>query len=58
MTEKKHVVIQQRIDEVMRQEFDKMIAQSSGDPLLKLILEGKLEKMTLDEIKKYLGDVK
>ena len=55
MNEKKHVVIQKRIDEVMSREFDKMIGSSSNEPLLKLILDHKLEKMSLEEIKKYLN---
>jgi len=50
----KQVVIQKRIDEVMAQEFEKMIKESSTDPLIKLLLENKLGSMTIDQIKNYL----
>ncbi len=50
----KQVVIQKRIDEVMRLEFKKMINESSKDPLIKLLLENKLGKMSIKEIKTYL----
>lgn len=53
----KQVAIQKRIEEVMDEEFEKLIEESSEDPLLKLIREGKLEQLSLPEIKAYLkGD--
>lgn len=54
MEEAKQVVIQKRIDEVMHEEFEKLIAESSDDPLLKLIREDRIGSMTLQEIKSYL----
>lgn len=50
----KQVIIQKRIDEVMRQEFEKMIRESSTDPLIRLLLENKLGSMSIDQIKDYL----
>ena len=50
----KQVVIQKRIDEVMHEEFEKLIAESGKDPLLKLILERKIDSLSLQEIKDYL----
>ncbi len=49
--ENKQVIILKKIDEVMREEFQKMIVESSKDPLLKLIQENKLDSMTLDQIR-------
>lgn len=50
----KQVVIQKRIDEVMREEFEKLIVESTKDPLLKLIRENKINSLSLKEIKSYL----
>ena len=50
---KDSVVIQKRIDEVMSEEFEKLILEYSHDPLLKLILDGKIT-LALDTIKEYL----
>jgi len=48
------VIIQERIDEVMQEEFERMIGESAKDPLLKLIREGKINSMSLEEIRDYL----
>jgi len=50
----KQVVIQKRIDEVMKEEFEKMIKESNNDPLIKLLLENKIGIMSIDQIKGYL----
>jgi hypothetical protein len=50
----KQVVIQKRIDEVMREEFEKVIIESSKDPLLRLIRDSKISSMTLQEVRVYL----
>jgi len=50
----KQVIIQKRIDEVMKEEFNKMIKGSSKDPLLKLLLEGKIDSMSIKEIREHL----
>jgi hypothetical protein len=50
----KQVVIQKRIDEVMNEEFEKIIAESGKDPLLRLIRQGKIDSLTLEEIRAIL----
>jgi hypothetical protein len=50
----KQVIIQKRIDEVMHEEFENLIAESSKDPLLKLVREGKIDSLSLQEIKAFL----
>jgi len=52
---KKQVIIQERIEEVMSKEFEKLLLEYSNDPLLKLIIEGKIT-LPLEYIKKYLED--
>ena len=54
MKRKKQVVIQRRIDEVMHEEFEKLITESTKDPLLRLIREGRIKSLSLEEIKGYL----
>jgi hypothetical protein len=55
---RKVVAIQDRIEEVMNEEFEKMIAESGKDPLLKLIREGKIDSLSLEQIKMYLKGAK
>ena len=54
MEHNKQVVIQKRIDKVMHEEFEKLIIESSKDPLLKLVRENKIDSLSLEEIKSYL----
>jgi len=51
----KHVVIQQRIDESMTREFDKLLRENKQDILLNLLIDGKLDDMNLDELKRVLS---
>jgi len=53
VTEKKQVVIQKSIDEVMVKEFEKMLKEYGKDPLLQLILDGKIT-LPLEYIKNYI----
>ena len=54
---KKQVAIQRRIEEVMNEEFERMLAESGNDPLLKMIQEGVIDSLSLKEIKEHLkGD--
>ena len=55
MSKEKHVVIQKRINEVMIEEFEKMLKEYSQDPLLQLIMDGKIS-ISLEHIKKYLKE--
>jgi hypothetical protein len=54
----KQIAIQKRIEEVMNEEFEKLIAESGDDPLLRLIRQGKLDRLSIEEIKAYLGEEK
>ena len=53
MSEKKQIMIQKSIDEVMVKEFEKMLKEYSNDPLLQLILDGKIT-LPLEYIKEYI----
>jgi hypothetical protein len=52
---KEKVAIQKRIEEVLKEEFEKLILESSTDPLLKLVIEKDLERLSLEELKKLLN---
>ena len=52
---KKQVEIQKRIEEVMNEEFEKLIEEAGKDPLLNLIRQGKLNSLSVEEVKAYLG---
>lgn len=57
MPDDKQIIIQKRINEVMSEEFEKMIKASSDDPLIKLLLENKLSELSLEEVRLLLkGD--
>ena len=55
---KQLVAIQKRIEEVMNIEFEKLIAESGDDPLLRLIRQHKLDSLSLEQIKAHLGGKK
>ena len=57
MEKEKHVIIQKRIDEVMVKEFENMLKEYSDDPLLQLILNGKIT-ISLDRIKNIIIEEK
>lgn len=52
---KKEVSIQSRIDEVMNEEFEKLLAENGDDPLLRLVRLNKIDTLPISEIKKLLG---
>lgn len=54
MSMKKQVVIQERIDEVMNEEFTKLLQENTDDKLLKLLIDDKLEENSLEKLVKYL----
>jgi hypothetical protein len=54
---KKQVAIQRRIEEVMNEEFVRMLAESGDDPLIKLIQEGEIDSLSLKDIKTRLKGV-
>jgi hypothetical protein len=54
MTEQ--VVIQERIDEVMNEEFTKLLRENSDDKLLKLLIDEKLDDYSVEKLVKYLEE--
>lgn len=55
MSEIKHVIIQKRIDEAIDEEINEFFQSTEDDPLMRLVIQGKIGQMSLDEIKKELG---
>ena len=56
MSMKKQVVIQERIDEVMNEEFTKLLRENSDDKLLKLLIDEKLDDYSVEKLVKYLEE--
>jgi len=54
--EKGQVVIQERIEKAMNEEFEKLLQEKKQDRLLKLLIENKIDNLSIEEIKKELGD--
>ena len=52
----KHVVIQKKIDESMKEEFEKLLAESKKNKLLQYVIEGKISSMDLQKIKDTLTE--
>ena len=53
---KGQVVIQERIEKAMNEEFEKLLQEKKQDRLLKLLIENKIDNLSIEEIKKELGD--
>ena len=53
---KGQVVIQERIDEVMNEEFTKLLRENTDDKLLKLLIDEKLDNYPLEKLVKYLEE--
>ena len=49
------VVIQERIEKAMSEEFDKLLEEKKQDRLLELVIEDKIDDLSIEEIKKELG---
>jgi len=54
--EKDQVVIQERIEKAMNEEFEKLLQEKKQDKLLRLLIENKIDNLSIEEIKKELGD--
>ncbi|MGA3110462.1 MAG: hypothetical protein ABSE15_00335 [Candidatus Bathyarchaeia archaeon] len=52
--DKKQIAIQNRIEEVMNAEFEKLLVEAGDDILLKLVRQNKIDSISLEEIKKLL----
>ena len=55
MEEKRHVVIQKRINEAIEEEIEKFFKLTKNDPLLNIIITGDIENLSLNEVKKKLS---
>lgn len=53
---KGQVVIQERIDQVMNEEFTNLLQENSNDKLLILLISDQLEKYSLEQLVKYLEE--
>ena len=53
---KGQVVIQERIEKAMNEEFEKLLQEKKQDRLLKLLIENKIDNLSVEEIKKELED--
>jgi len=54
MSEIKRVIIQKRIEEAMKDEFNKLLEENQDDALLKLLIENKIDGVSIDELKHML----
>ncbi|MDG6219790.1 MAG: hypothetical protein QCI00_10210 [Candidatus Thermoplasmatota archaeon] len=50
------VVIQERIDLVMNEEFTKLLRENCENKLLKLLIDEKLDDYSLERLVEYLGE--
>lgn len=48
------VVIQERIDQVMNEEFTKLLRENTDDKLLKLLIDEKTDDYSLEDLIQYL----
>lgn len=48
------VVIQERIEKAMSEEFEKLLEEKKQDRLLELVIEDKIDDLSIEEIKKEL----
>ena len=48
------VVIQERIDQVMNEEFTKLLRENTDDKLLKLLIDEKIDDYSLEDLIQYL----
>ena len=52
--ENKQVLIQKQIDDAMAKEFENLMLAKKEDILLQLLLSGKLDTMSVEELKELL----
>jgi hypothetical protein len=56
MGEAKQIIIQERIDQVLNEEFKRLLKENQNDPLLKLLIDDELEKYDIDDLKEFLTE--
>lgn len=52
---KGQVVIQERIDQVMAEEFDKLLMDNTDNKLLQLLINDELKDYSIEKLLEYLG---
>jgi len=57
MAEDKPVVIQERIDQVLREEFEKLLREHEDDILLEILINNELDKHSLEDLVEILPEV-
>jgi hypothetical protein len=55
MGEQKPIIIQERINLVLNEEFTKLLKENQDDILLKFLINNELENYTIDELKNILS---
>jgi len=55
---KKPIVIQERINQVLNEEFTKLLKENEDDLLLKFLINDELESYSIDHLKEMLPEVK
>lgn len=53
---KGQVVIQEKIEKAMSEEFEKLLKENKQDKLLQLIIENKIDDLDLVELKIFLSE--
>ena len=54
----KPVIIQERINQVLNEEFTKLLKENESDLLLKFLINDELENYSVEQLKELLPDVK
>jgi hypothetical protein len=54
----KPVIIQERINQVLNEEFTKLLKESEDDLLLKFLINDELENYSIEQLKELLPEVK
>jgi|WetSurMetagenome_2_1015567.scaffolds.fasta_scaffold1752768_2 hypothetical protein len=58
MGEGKQIIIQERINQVLNEEFTKLLKENEDDLLLKFLINDELESYSIDQLKEILPEVK
>jgi len=54
----KPIIIQERINQVLNEEFTKLLKENEDDLLLKFLINDQLEDYSIDQLKEILPEVK
>jgi hypothetical protein len=53
----KQIIIQERIDQVLNEEFKRLLKENQNDILLKLLIDDELDNYSIDDLKEILSEV-